>query len=206
MYARRFTVRPHSGKSQSVEARLKTRAAIGNAHGLASRVSSIIEGPTAGCLAYTVMAPTMAAALKGRTRIVTDPKWLALEKERQADPLADRLGGTTIVRFVSGAPDPANFPVSLIRIYNTSRGSLPELLKVGEDARKIATGMDMNLAMGIPILSDSMSRFIVVYQARSLDHLGESIDKVVAMQEYQDVLVRAAALGSIATAVIDVTV
>ena len=34
----------------------------------------------------------------------------------------------------------------------------------------------------------------------------ESIDKVVAMQEYQDVLVRAAALGSIATAVIDVTV
>ena len=66
--------------------------------------------------------------------------------------------------------------------------------------------MDMNLAMGIPILSDSMSRFIVVYQARSLDHLGESIDKVVAMQEYQDVLVRAAALGSIATAVIDVIV
>jgi hypothetical protein len=104
---------------------LKARAAIGNAHGLNSRVSSIIEGPTAGCLAYTVMAPTMAAAMKGRASIVSDPKWLALEKERHADPLADCIGGTILVRFVSGAPDPANYPVSLIRIYNASRGNLP---------------------------------------------------------------------------------
>ena len=148
----------------------------------------------------------MAAAMKGRASIVSDPKWLALEKERHADPLADRIGGTILVRFASGAPDPANYPVSLIRIYNASRGNLPELLKVGEDARKIAAGMDMNLAMATPIVGDNMSRFIVVYQARSLDHLGESIDKVVAMQEYQDVLIRASALASISTAVIDVTI
>jgi hypothetical protein len=83
---------------------------------------------------------------------------------------------------------------------------LPELLKFGEDARKIAAGMDMNLAMATPIVGDNMSRFIVVYQARSLDHLGESIDKVVAMQEYQNVLIRASALASISTAVIDVTI
>lgn len=185
---------------------MKARAAIGDAHGLNSRVSNIIEGPTAGCFAYTVMAPTMAAAMKGRSSIMADPKWLALEKERQADPLADRVGGTTIVRFVSGAPDAANFPVSMIRVYDTSRGNLPELLKVGEEARKVATSLDMNLAMGTPVLSDSMSRFIVVYQARSLDHLGESIDTAVAMQEFQDILVKAAALGSISTAVIDVTV
>ena len=206
MYGRRFTVRPRGGQAQTVQERLKARAAIVDGHGLNARVSSIIEGPTAGCLALTVMAPTMAAAMKGRASVVADPKWQALEKERQDDPRADRLGGTTMVRFVSGAPDPANFPVSLIRIYDMSRGNLPELLKIGEEVRKIATGVDMNLAMGTPILSDMMSRFIVIYQARSLDHLGESIDTVVAMQEFQDILVRSAALGSISTAVIDVTV
>lgn len=206
MFGRRFTVKPRDGQAQGVEKRLKAYAAVGNAHGFDVRVSRIIDGPTAGCMALTMAISTMGAAMKARANLVADPKWVALEKEREASPIADRIGGTNIVRFVSGAPDSANYPVGLHRIYQMSRANLPELLKIGEDVRKIAAGQDMNLALGTPVVGDNMSRFIVVYQARSLEHLGESIDNVVVMPEYQEILVRTAGLATISTASIDVTV
>ncbi len=206
MFGRRFTVRPRDGQAQGVEKRLKAYAAVGNANGFNARVSKIIDGPTVGCMALTMMTATMAAGMKARASLTADPKWSALEKERAESPNADRVGGSTIVRFMSGAPDPANYPVSLIRIYLMSRANLPELLKIGEEARKIATSMDMNLALGTPIVGDSMNRFIVNYQARSLEHLGENFDKVVVLPEYQEILIRVAGLATISTAVIDVTV
>ena len=206
MYGRRFSIRPRDGRAQAVGDRLKARAAIGNAHGFNAGVSKIIEGPTAGCMALTMTIPKMAAAMKARASLVADPKLQALEKERGEDPLADRVGGTTIVRFLSGAPDRANYPVSFIRTYQMSRANLPELLKVGEKAKAIAAGLDMNLEMGTPVVGDGMSRFIVVYQARSLEQLGENFDKVVMMSEFQDILIQAAGLASLSTALIDVAV
>jgi hypothetical protein len=206
MFGRRFTVKPRDGQTQGVEKRLKAYAAVGNAHGFDARVSRIIDGPTAGCMALSMTISTMGAAMKARANLVADPKWVALEKEREASPNADRIGETNIVRFMSGAPDPANYPVSLIRIYLMSRAILPELLKIGEEARKIAASQDMNLALGTPIVGDSMNRFIVNYQARSLEHLGECIDKVVVLPEYPEILIRVAGLATISTAVIDVTV
>jgi hypothetical protein len=189
------TVTPFAGKSALAAERARTLADIYTRHGGKARVASVIAGDLAGQIALYVGFDDGKSMGEVFEKYQADPAYAKLREEHGLNP-AGSVSGPEVYRFVYGQAEPG-YPISLHREYTMSRDKVADALALMPELDALGQAHDIKVAAAVPVFSSDMARFIANYRYRSPAHLGAAIDGVGMSAEFQALVNRAAALGSL---------
>lgn len=189
------SVTPFAGKSGLAVERVRTLAGIYARHGARTRVARVIAGDLAGQIQLYAVFGDGKSMAQIWEKCQADPSYAKLREEHGLDP-AGSLTGPEVYRYVYGQPGPG-YPVLLHREYTISRDKIGDALALMPELDALGQAHDINVAAVVPVFSGDMARFIAVYRYRSPGHLGAAIDGVGMSAEFQAIVTRAAAIGSL---------
>lgn len=194
-----FTLaKPHVGKRAETESRSRQLAGIYARHGATVKVTNIVSGPDAGCIAVIRGYADFRTASTALQTIAADPAHIDFWRQRESNPAADIVVGRDILRTVYGEGKWASHPVSLIRQYDMTRDKMADALALLEEVS--ALDSDVNVVGLAPVTGDNLSSLGVSYQFRSIDHMGAALDDIGGSPAFQEIVVKAAALGRLQSA------
>jgi hypothetical protein len=189
------TARPLAGKSALAAERADTLGGIYARHGGIVRIGRVIAGDGAGQIYLGVAFDDGKSMAQIFENVQADPSFAKLTEEAEVDPAAS-VSGPEVYRFLYGQPGPGH-PINLYREYTMSREKAAEALALMPELDAVLKEHDIRLTVTVPVFSSDMARFIADYRYRSLAHLGAAIDGVGTSAEFQAIVNRVAALGSL---------
>jgi hypothetical protein len=189
------TARPFAGKAALAVERAHTLGGIYTRNGGRVRVGRVIAGDGAGQIYFGVAFDDGKSMGQIFEKVQADPSFVKLTEEAELDPAAS-VSGPEVYRFLYGQPGPSH-PINLYREYTMSREKVADALALMPELDALLKDYDIRLTITVPVFSSDMARFIANYRYQSPAHLGEAIDGVLASAEFQAIVNRAAALGSL---------
>jgi hypothetical protein len=190
------TVAPFPGKFALAAERARTLAGIYASHGAKARVTRVVTGDMAGQIVLLVAFDDGKSMTEIYEKYQADPAWAKLREEHGLNP-AGTLTGPDLYRFVYGRSEPG-YPVVLQREYTVARDKVADVLAMMPELDAMMKQHDISVAAATPVFSSDMTRLIAAYRLRSSAHLGAAIDGVGMSAEFQSLVGRAAALGTLA--------
>ncbi len=191
---REFT--PYDGKDAVLEARLKRAMAAMTKHGATSLLFKIIGGDRAGDYEIYNWYETVGAGARAMKGFSTDPEMLAVQAERAADPIAE-MRGPWLGRMLHNQRKGDTRTISVHRDYAIERSDVPKMMELVPDLQKICDGLDIELGVGVPLISDNHQMMRVVYRLRDLEHWGDSMDALIANTEFSTLVEKANEIGTL---------
>ncbi len=191
---------PHLGKRSAAESRARQLGEIYARHGASVKISSVLSGPNAGCIALVRGYADFRTGAKAFQAINDDPAHVEFWREREANPAADIVIARNIVRSVYGEGQWDTHPVSQIRQYDVTRDKLADVLNIFPEVDKLVSEADVNVVGLLPVTGDNLSSMAVSYQFRSIDHWAEALDTVGTSDEFQALVVKASEFGTLRSA------
>jgi len=189
------TAKPFAGKAALAAERARTLGGIYARNGGRVRIGRVIAGDGVGQIYLGVAfddGKTMAQVFE---KVQADPSFAKLTEEAELDPAAS-VSGPEVYRFLYGQPGPSH-PINLYHEYTMSREKAADALALMSELDALLKDHDVRLTVTVPVFSTDMARFIVDYRYRSPAHLGAAIDGVGTSTEFQAIVNKAAALGSL---------
>jgi len=190
-------VRPRDGKRAVVVDRVRRLGTIFSRLGAEVRLSSVIAGPLADCIAIQRRYPDFTTSVGTFKALGDDAEFTQWQEARDADPAGDLVVVRDIIRTVYGDTKWDTHPVSHLRIYEMSRDKLADALAMFPEVEQMTAPADVNVVGLVPIAGENMSSLTVAYQFKSVDHWAEQLDSLGTSEAFQALLARAAKLGSI---------
>jgi len=188
--------RPLPGKAALAQSRVRRLSEIIARLGGSVRVGAVVWGDGARDLHLYGVFENVQAGAKVFSALSEDEDALRLRAESE-DELASQWEGPEIWRTVYGRPRP-DYPVMLQREYSMDRRNLKRAVEMIPEIQTLDPNMPI---IGVvPVVSSDMARFMVGYYAKSLEDLGEAIDRVGMSETFQAIVVRAAELGTLTKA------
>lgn len=191
---RRFI--PTIGKSALMNERVRIVGQILERAGGKVRMARAISGDDAGTIHLSATVADFAALAQLRLAMEMDPAYAELIKDREREP-AGEMHGPEVYRTVFGAPSPDRAAV-VHREYIVTREHRDSLFALLPEVDALLQGHDIKMVALVPVFSSDMSRLIVRYLWRSLAELGAGVDTFGLSNEFQAIVNRAAAFGTLA--------
>ncbi len=192
--------RPHHGKRAMAEDRARQLGGIYSRHGASVKLTRTVAGPNTGCIAVLRGYPDFATAAKAFQAINSDPEHVEFWREREANPAADIVNGRDIVRTVYGEQRWDTHPVSHVRQYEMTRDNVAQALKLLPEVEGVVSKANVNVVGALPVTGENLSSMMIGYQFRSIDDWGEALDTVGTSDEFQAIVSKAAAFGTLRSA------
>ena len=190
-------IRPHQGKRQAAESRVRQAGGIYARHGASVKISNVIAGQHSGCIALVRSYADFRTSAKAFQAVSSDPAYAEFEREREANPLADIVIGRNILRSVYGESKWATHPVTQLRHYDITRDKVPEMLKLFPEVSEVVSTNDVNVIGLLPVTGDDLSSMTVSYQFHSIDHWAETLDTLGVSEAFQALVAKASEFGTL---------
>ncbi len=190
-------LKPLSGKRSLAEEHMKNLASVLGKYGANAKTTNFVAGEYTGCIGLIRSYPDFKTASSGLGKLANDPEYIALRNSRETDPAGEILVSRNVGRIVFGEAKWSNYPVSMVRKYKISRTDVPDALSILESVKKITDKEEVNLRAILPVLSEDMTRMLVSYQYKTLDHFGEALDGSGSSEEMQDLIRKANKFSSL---------
>ena len=188
-------ITPKIGKTELVTNRVRSMAGIVARAGARVRIGNVVGGEGAGSLHMYAAWENFESLSSGTVKIAADPARQKLLHERELNPSGEMVG-PEVYRTVYGdlAPD---YPVVMQREYSVPRENLGEALAILPDIEKLGKDHDYKLAAVVPVIADDLGRMVVLYYYKTLEELGIAIDEIGMSEEFQKIVLKANALGTL---------
>lgn len=188
-------VTPHTGKENILKERLQKISAVMENHGAKSGLYSVVAGDGAGRFDLQNWYPTLKAAVTSFQAYGADPAYQEVMKIRAADPVGE-VEGPWIGRMVYGAPKGLK-PVVMHRDYHAARSALPQILDLAPKLEELMATVDVEVGIGVPMVSGDHEMVRIVYRFNSMDHWGETADQMVADERFRLLVDQGHKLGTL---------
>ena len=188
-------VTPHTGKENILKERLQKISAVMENHGAKSGLYSVVAGDGVGRFDLQNWYPTLKAAVTSFQAYGADPAYQEVMKIRAADPVGE-VEGPWIGRMVYGAPKGLK-PVVMHRDYHAARSALPQILDLAPKLEELMATVDVEVGIGVPMVSGDHEMVRIVYRFNSMDHWGETADQMVADERFRLLVDQGHKLGTL---------
>jgi|TARA_B100000768_G_scaffold106498_1_gene98863 hypothetical protein len=188
-------VTPHTGKENILRERLQKISAVMEEHGAKSGLYSVVAGDGAGRFDLQNWYPTLKAAVTSFQAYGADPAYQEVMKIRAADPVGD-VEGPWIGRMIYGAPKGLK-PVVMHRDYHATRSALPQILDLAPKLEELMASVDVEVGIGVPMVSGDHEMVRIVYRFNSMDHWGETADQMVSDERFRLLVDQGHKLGTL---------
>ena len=188
-------VTPHTGKENILRERLQKISAVMEEHGAKSGLYSVVAGDGAGRFDLQNWYPTLKAAVTSFQAYGADPAYQEVMKIRAADPVGE-VEGPWIGRMVYGAPKGLK-PVVMHRDYHATRSALPQILDLAPKLEELMASVDVEVGIGVPMVSGDHEMVRIVYRFNSMDHWGETADQMVSDERFRLLVDQGHKLGTL---------
>ena len=193
-------LKPFNGKRSVAEERLKKMGSVLERHGANVKTTNFVAGQYTGCIGFIRSYPDFKTGMSVMQAAAKDPEGQEVRNLRATDPAGEMLVMREVHRTIFGEGKWASNPVSMVRRYSVSRANVSKAMPILEGVQKMMDKEEVNVRAFMPVLSSEMSRIGVSYQFKSLDHLGEVLDKTAASPEMQSLIEEANTFSSLETA------
>ncbi len=184
---------PIPGKAAKSLERIRRTAEILTRAGARARVANVAWGDGAGDIHLYGIVENSETAAKVTAAFYADPAFAALRAETEQEQTS-RWEGPEFWRTIFGEVKPG-YPVLVQREYQMDRRHLKSAMALLPEVQKVV-GETPVIAL-VPTLSSDMARMMVVYYAKSLLEVGQSMDMLATSEAFQSILVRAAETGKL---------
>ncbi len=188
-------VTPHTGKEIILRERLQKISAVMEEHGAKSGLYSVVAGDGAGRFDLQNWYPTLKAAVTSFQAYGADPAYQEVMKIRAADPVGE-VEGPWIGRMIYGAPKGLK-PVVMHRDYHATRSALPQILDLAPKLEELMASVDVEVGIGVPMVSGDHEMVRIVYRFNSMDHWGETADQMVSDERFRLLVDQGHKLGTL---------
>ena len=188
-------VTPHTGKENLLRERLQKISAVMEEHGAKSGLYSVVAGDGAGRFDLQNWYPTLKAAVTSFQAYGADPAYQEVMKIRAADPVGE-VEGPWIGRMIYGAPKGLK-PVVMHRDYHATRSALPQILDLAPKLEELMASVDVEVGIGVPMVSGDHEMVRIVYRFNSMDHWGETADQMVSDERFRLLVDQGHKLGTL---------
>ena len=188
-------VTPHTGKENILRERLQKISAVMEEHGAKSGLYSVVAGDGAGRFELQNWYPTLKAAVTSFQAYGADPAYQEVMKIRAADPVGE-VEGPWIGRMIYGAPKGLK-PVVMHRDYHATRSALPQILDLAPKLEELMASVDVEVGIGVPMVSGDHEMVRIVYRFNSMDHWGETADQMVSDERFRLLVDQGHKLGTL---------
>ena len=188
-------VTPHTGKENILRERLQKISAVMEEHGAKSGLYSVVAGDGAGRFDLQNWYPTLKAAVTSFQAYGADPAYQEVMKIRSADPVGE-VEGPWIGRMIYGAPKGLK-PVVMHRDYHATRSALPQILDLAPKLEELMASVDVEVGIGVPMVSGDHEIVRIVYRFNSMDHWGETADQMVSDERFRLLVDQGHKLGTL---------
>jgi|TARA_B100001142_G_C14137815_1_gene579436 hypothetical protein len=184
-------LRPFPGKRAVAEERLKKMASVFERLGTTAKTTNFVAGEYTDCIGLMRSYPDLKTATATQVKLANDAEAQEIRNLRETDPAGEMVVNRMVGRSIFGEAKWASNPVSMLRRYSISRSDVAKALSILEGVKEIMDKDEVNVRAILPVLSDDMSRLSVNYQYKSLEHLGESLDRSASSAEMQGLIEKA---------------
>ena len=184
-------LRPFPGKRGIAEERFKKMASVFERLGTTVKTTNFVAGEYAGCIGLMRSYPDMKTGFATLAKLANDAEAQEIRNSRETDPAGEMVVDRMVGRSIFGEAKWASNPVSMLRRYSISRSDVAKALSILGGVKEIMDKEEVNVRAILPVLSNDMSRLSVNYQYKSLEHLGESLDRSASSEEMQDLIAKA---------------
>ena len=188
-------VTPHTGKENILKERLQKISAVMEEHGAKSGLYSVVAGDGAGRFDLQNWYPTLKAAVTSFQAYGADPAYQEVMKIRAADPVGE-VEGPWIGRMIYGTPKGLK-PVVMHRDYHATRSALPQILDLAPKLEELMASVDVEVGIGVPMVSGDHEMVRIVYRFNSMDHWGETADQMVSDERFRLLVDQGHKLGTL---------
>ena len=188
-------VTPHTGKENILRERLQKISAVMEEHGAKSGLYSVVAGDGAGRFDLQNWYPTLKAAVTSFQAYDADPAYQEVMKIRAADPVGE-VEGPWIGRMIYGTPKGLK-PVVMHRDYHATRSALPQILDLAPKLEELMASVDVEVGIGVPMVSGDHEMVRIVYRFNSMDHWGETADQMVSDERFRLLVDQGHKLGTL---------
>ena len=184
-------LRPFPGKRAVAEERLKKMASVFERLGTTAKTTNFVAGVYTDCIGLMGSYPDLKTATATQVKLANDAEAQEVRNLRETDPAGEMVVNRMVGRSIFGEAKWASNPVSMLRRYSISRSDVAKAFSILEGVKEIMDKDEVNVRAILPVLSDDMSRLSVNYQYKSLEHLGESLDRSASSAEMQGLIEKA---------------
>ena len=184
-------LRPFPGKRAVAEERLKKMASVFERLGTTAKTTNFVAGEYTDCIGLMRSYPDLKTATATQVKLANDAEAQEVRNLRETDPAGEMVVNRMVGRSIFGEAKWASNPVSMLRRYSISRSDVAKALSILEGVKEIMDKDEVNVRAILPVLGDDMSRLSVNYQYKSLEHLGENLDRSASSAEMQGLIAKA---------------
>jgi hypothetical protein len=186
---------PLAGKAALSAERARTLGGIYAGHGAKARVGRVIAGAGAGQIYLGIGFEDGKSMGQIFENVQADPSFARLREEAGLNPSAT-LTGPDVYRVAYGQLG-QGYPVVVAREYAVARDKHAGMLELMPEMDALVKAQDINFAVAVPAFASDMGVMLAAYYFRSPAHLGASMDGVAVSTEFQSLVTRAGAFGSL---------
>lgn len=196
MFASRRISTPIVGKREVALTRMRTAAGIISRCGASSvDITQVLGGYGAGTFHLYAYFESMEHSMDVSHKVRQDKAYVKLEEERELTPSA-QIVGPELGRTVAGEINPNN-TAAMVREYIMPRENLSKAAAMVPSVQEMLKDHGVNVSLWVPVIAEDMKRVSVVYGAPDTKTLGKATDEVGITDEFQEMLVEAAKLGTL---------
>ena len=191
-------ITPHVGREELAESRLRRAAGVMSRHGAYTRIFKVIAGADVGDYSLQTFYSSFTEGATVFQKFGSDPEFQAIYKERATNPAGD-IRGPNVYRMVYGGPTKPPRPLMVQRMYHMPRNNIGSVMELAPQLDKLMQSMDVSIGIVVPAAAEDHEMMAVVYRFHSMDHWGESVDKMIDNEEFQSLVTKGNELGTLKT-------
>ncbi|PUE35543.1 hypothetical protein B9Z46_10890 [Limnohabitans sp. Hippo4] len=190
--SRRIIV-PAQGKAEAALAQAKSLAEQATHAGTKTRLFKVIMGEDAGNLEMFVRFENFQDGINGFQTLAASASVNSARAQLEGGNVQS-ISGPYVYRTVFG--EPTAQPVLVQRQYQISRANLQAAIAMLPDA-KAAFSAGTGMTAVVPVFAPEMDRLAINYYMDSLQVLGKELDENAMSPAFQNVVAKAAQLGTL---------
>ena len=190
--SRRIIV-PAQGKAEAALAQAKSLAEQAANAGTKTRLFKVIMGEDAGNLEMFVRFENFQEGINGFQTLAASAGVNSARTQLEGGNVQS-ISGPYVYRTVFG--EPTAQPVLVQRQYQISRANLQAAIAMLPDA-KAAFSAGTGMTAVVPVFAPEMDRLVINYYMDSLQVLGKELDENAMSPAFQNVVAKAATLGTL---------
>ena len=191
-------ITPHVGREELAESRVRRAAGVMARHGAYTRIFKVIAGADVGDYILQTFYSSFTEGATAFQKFGSDPEFQAIYRERASNPAGD-IRGPNVYRMVYGGPTKPPRPFMVQRMYHMQRNNIGGVMELAPQLDKLMQSMDVSIGIVVPAAAEDHEMMAVVYRFHSMDHWGESVDKMVDNDEFQSLVAKGNELGTLKT-------
>jgi hypothetical protein len=186
---------PTQGKADAALLQAKSLAEQANQAGTKTRLLKVIMGADAGNIEMFVKFESFQDGIAGFQTLATSAGVNNARSQLEGANVQS-ITGPYVYRTVFG--EPTTQPILVQRQYQISRANLQAAIALLPEV-KAAFSDKTGMTAVVPVFSPEMDRLIITYYMDSMVELGKELDESAMSPAFQNVVAKAAQLGTLIT-------